>query len=105
MDGYNDILGPRIVTIDLASALGDYILRTQELGAVEGARGALEINPALRPVLEALHHVLAGGEVEVRITRAGNPDLVEELGRRAARAIQEANLLHLTAGIYPTVTV
>ncbi|MBZ4417468.1 hypothetical protein K8638_13295 [Myxococcus sp. RHST-1-4] len=72
---------------------------------MEGTVGALVLNPAIQPVLEALHHVLAGGEVEVRVVRAGNPDIVEELGRRAAQATQEANALNQAAGFYLTGTV
>lgn len=84
---------PRAVTATLASALEGYLVRAQQLGAVEGTGGALALNPALRPVLQALHHVLAGGEVDVRIVRAGNLDLVSELDQRAEQATQEANTL------------
>lgn len=105
MDGYNDINGPRIVNVTLASSLGGYILRTQELGAVEGPEGSQDISPALQPVLQALHHVLAGGEVEMHLVRSGNPDIVDELNRRAARATQEANLIIKAAGNSLTATV
>ncbi len=105
MSGYTDMYGPHAVNVTLASGLGAYLLRTQELGAVEGMEGALELNPALHPVLSALHHVLAGGEVEVHVLRSGNPDIVAELDHRAAQATQEANSLHKAAGVTLTATV
>jgi hypothetical protein len=105
VSGYTDIYGPHAVTVTLASGLGAYLLRTQELGAVEGATGARSINPALQPVLAALHHVLAGGEVELRLVRRGNPDIVAELDHRAAQATQEANALHMSSDVILTATV
>ena len=63
--------GPRVVHLAVSSALAEYLHRVQMLGAVQGTRGGLELNPTLAPVLKALHHVLAGGEVEVRPAAAG----------------------------------
>ncbi|MFP2933844.1 hypothetical protein ACLESO_53690 [Pyxidicoccus sp. 3LG] len=105
MDSSSDIEAPRAVNITVARALGAYLVRTQELGAVEGPEGSLTLNPALQPVLEAMHHVLSGGEVEVRILHPGHPALVEELNRRAAQATHEANLLIKAAGFRLTTTV
>jgi hypothetical protein len=97
-------MAARAVTATLASGLEGYLQRAQELGAVEGTGGALSLSPALRPVLQALHHVLAGGEVDVRILRPGNMDLVSELDQRAEDATQEANAL-TEAGFALTATV
>jgi hypothetical protein len=106
VDGYHGSTGtPHVVNVTLTRSLGAYLLRTQELGAVEGTAGTLMLNPVLQPVLEALHHVLAGGEVAVRIIRGGNPDLVEELDRRAARALQDAHALHAMTGLPLDATV
>ncbi|MFP2912679.1 hypothetical protein ACLESD_48250 [Pyxidicoccus sp. 3LFB2] len=105
MSGYTDIHGPSAVRVTLASGLEAYLVRVQQLGAVEGAEGSLALNPALQPVLAALHHVLAGGEVEVNVVRRGNPDIVAELEHRAAQATHEANTLHKAAGISLTATV
>jgi hypothetical protein len=91
--------GPRVVHLAVSSALAEYLHRVQMLGAVQGTRGGLELNPTLAPVLKALHHVLAGGEVEVRITRAGQSALVEELQERAARTIDETNVLNDEGGL------
>lgn len=87
-----------VTPLSFSSALGEYLKRVQDLGAVEGQHGALELNPTLRPVLEALHHVLSGGEVEVRVVRGGHPDIFQELQERAAKATEETNALAQPAG-------
>jgi hypothetical protein len=56
-------------------------------------------------VLEALHHVLAGGEVEVRILQQGQPDLVHELDQRAEEATTEANAIQERDGVVLSATV
>lgn len=73
------------------SELTAYLARCNELGAVEGPLGARTLNPALRPVLEALHHLLAGGEVSVQLLQRGNADLVNELNLRAERVTEESS--------------
>jgi hypothetical protein len=45
-------------------------------------------------VIEALHQVLAGGAVEIKIAQAGNLDIVTELNRRLERATAEANAIN-----------
>ncbi|MDY7226427.1 hypothetical protein [Hyalangium rubrum] len=80
---------PRREEPSLAPSLAEYLKRLKELGAVEGTQGAVELNPTLLPVLEALHHVLAGGEVEVRVVRDGQQDLFQELSVRALQGLQE----------------
>ena len=85
---------PKLVTRETTSNAYAYQMRLLQLGAVEGALGNLAINPDLRPVIEALHHVLAGGIVEITIAQAGNRDLVEELNRRVERATAEANAIN-----------
>ncbi len=88
-----------------ANALVEYLARGHELGATEGPMGARSLSPALRPVLEALHHVLAGGEVAVRVLRPGNPDLVDELNHRAERATEVSTTLGMAAGDILSATV
>ncbi|WNZ62437.1 hypothetical protein QEG98_00860 [Myxococcus sp. MxC21-1] len=85
-------------------ALTAYLARCNELGAVEGPLGARTLNPALRPVVEALHHVLAGGEVSVQLLQRGNADIVNELNLRAERATEESSSLG-TAGDILSATV
>jgi hypothetical protein len=94
----NDSEDPGIVQLSFSAALGEYLERVRELGAVEGLQGAVEINPTLQPVLEALHHVLAGGEVEVRIVRDGQQQIFEELQQRALQATQETNAINQAPG-------
>ena len=105
MKSYNDVKGARITTLPLASSISDYILRVQELGVVEGPSGGAELHPSLKPLLEAFHHVLAGGEVEVNVVHRGNPDIVNELNRRAEQGTQEANTINQAAGFYLTAMV
>lgn len=85
---------PRIVTRETTSNAYAYQMRLLQLGAIEGALGDLAINPDLKPVIDALHHVLAGGTVEITIAQAGNRDIVEELNRRVERATAEANAIN-----------
>lgn len=98
-----DSASRRIIHLSFAAALGEYLERVRDLGAVEGHHGAVDLNPTLRPVVDALHHVLAGGEVELRVVREGQPDIVRELEQRASRATTETNALNAQAET-PVVT-
>lgn len=96
---------PRVVQLPVSSALAEYLQRMHALGAIQGTVGALKLNPTIAPVLKALHHVLAGGAVEVHITRSGQSVLVKELEERAARTIRESNVLSQQPGIVGDVAV
>jgi hypothetical protein len=96
---------PHVVQLPVSSALAEYLQRMQTLGAVQGTAGALELNPTLAPVLAALHHVLAGGEVEIRISRGGQSTLVQELQMHAERSISETNALIQQASLVGDVAV
>lgn len=85
---------PKLVTRETTANAYAYQMRLLQLGAIEGALGNLAINPDLKPVIEALHHVLAGGAIEIKISQAGNRDIVEELNRRIERATAEANAIN-----------
>lgn len=102
---YNNVRGPRVVGLNVASSLSEYIMRIQELGAVEGADGALVISPEVMPVIHALHQVLSGGTVEINVTHRGNPDIYNELNRRVEQVGQEANAINKAAGFYLTATI
>jgi hypothetical protein len=93
-----DVEGGEVITRELAASADAYMVRLLQLGAVEGALGEMTINPLLKPVLEALHQVLAGGEVEIRVTQAGHQQLVRELNGRLDRATEEVNALNRRAG-------
>ncbi|HYH95156.1 hypothetical protein [Hyalangium sp.] len=88
----------RVVQLSFASSLEEYLERVRALGAVEGHNGDVQISPTLQPVLEAMHHVLAGGEVQVNIVRGGQPDIFRELQHRAAQATHETNALNQSSG-------
>ena len=90
--------GLALAGVNLASSTHKYLLRTLELGVLEGALGKMNINPSLRPVIEALHHVLAGGKVELHVTQPGNPDIRKELQNHFKQGIQEANAINRRAG-------
>jgi hypothetical protein len=85
---------PKLVTRETTSNSYAYQMRLLQLGALEGALGNIAVNPDLKPVIEALHQVLAGGAVEITIAQAGNLDIVAELNRRLERATAEANAIN-----------
>ncbi|MBN1205926.1 MAG: hypothetical protein JXB05_13500 [Myxococcaceae bacterium] len=65
---------------------------------MEGPNGAAELSPTLQPIVAAMHHVLAGGEVQVHIVQSGQPDIFQELQQRAEQAISETNALNHSPG-------
>jgi len=85
---------PKLVTRETTSNAYAYQMRLLQLGALEGALGNIAVNPDLKPVIEALHQVLAGGTVEIKIAQAGNLDIAAELNRRLERATAEANAIN-----------
>lgn len=99
---YEDALGPRLVGYNLASQAYDYLMRIINLGLISGPIGEMELNPYVKPVIEALHTVLAGGEVELVVKNRGNPDIIRELNRRLEEAGKEANEINKKAGYYVT---
>jgi len=76
----------------------EYLLRICELGALEGALEEMDIPPSLKPLIEAMHHILAGGRAEVNILEQGDPDIVPDLNGRLARGIHESNAINRLAG-------
>ena len=72
-----------------------YLARLVELGLFEGPRGEFSLSPAVAPLVDALHQVLAGGEVLVKVTVPGHAPVVEGLQRQLACANVEANALSL----------
>ena len=77
----------------VASAEG-YMIRLLQLGVMEGALGEMEISPILKPLLEAMHHLLAGGEVEIKLRATGNVLLVQELERRLEEVVHDFNIVN-----------
>ena len=61
-----------------------------------------ETSPAMREILQATHHLLAGGSVEVKIVKPGEPNLVAELTAAQSKALRQANEANRQAGTYVT---
>jgi hypothetical protein len=95
--------GPRTVGIQLSSELAQYIERAIQLGAFSGPLGSMDLNPALKPLIEGVNRVLAGGAVTVQVTQPGDPTIYNELTNDLANGIKEANAINKAAGYYVTV--
>jgi hypothetical protein len=89
---------PQVVERKVVASADAYTIRLFQLGAIEGALGEMDINPLLKPVLEAMHHVLAGGEIEIKLVEAGDPLVVQELNSRLEQVTEEANAINRQAG-------
>jgi hypothetical protein len=58
-----------------------YLEALESYGLLEGEQGGEQRLPdSVREVLNALHHVLAGGTVSIEIQSDGTSSVVEELG-------------------------
>lgn len=99
---YSDPIGPRVVGYNLSSQTYAYMMRMIDLGIFEGAVGEMDLAPGIQEIIEALHHVVAGGEVKMEVVRRGNPDIVNELNRRIADGMREANEINERSGYYVT---
>jgi hypothetical protein len=98
-------LGPTIVQVPFTRSLYDYFYRALDLGALEGPLGEFDVAEDLLPLIEAVHQVLAGGAVEVNVTRRGNPDIVRELRRRREQGRDDSNVINRKSGYYATPAV
>lgn len=99
---YPDPIGPRVVAYNLSSGTYGYMMRMLDLGVLEGALGEMEMAPQVKELFEAMHHVVAGGDVKLEIVRRGNPDIVGELNRRLSEGMREANEINQRSGYYVT---
>jgi hypothetical protein len=97
---YENHQGPTIVNYGVTSSLYEYLMRCMALGAIEGPIGSHDLAPPLKEILQAAHHWLAGGEVEVKVVRRGNPDIVNELDSQFDKVGKDANELNRAAGYY-----
>jgi len=89
---------PAVVSQSVTLGALDYLRRLQQLGAIEGAVGEQSVCHELIPIVEALHHVLAGGEVEVKVKSQGNVKIVGELDALFCRTLRESNEINDAAG-------
>lgn len=94
---------PMLVTYPAAVSMLEYILKAKELGAFSGTIGEMTLNPYLEPVLQALHEVLAGGQVELKVTQRGSPEAVARLNEMIAKAMADSNEINKRAGYYVTI--
>ena len=85
---------PQLVTRTTVASAKAYVIRLLQLGAVEGTTGDADINPQLQPMIEAIHHVLAGGKAEIKLVEAGEMQVVQELNRRLAEVTEETNTIN-----------
>jgi hypothetical protein len=82
---------PPVVGVNLTSSSHEYLVRLYDLGLFEGTIGTTKVHPELTPVIDALHHVLTGGKVELRIIQPGDADLKKGLDRQLAQSIKDTN--------------
>ena len=94
---------PTLVTYPLARSAYEYIMRMKDLGALEGELGNMSLLPALKPLIEAIHVVLAGGSVDVTVTSRANPDIVRELEQMFEKGSEDANYINKKSGYYVTL--
>jgi hypothetical protein len=94
---------PTLVSYPLARSAYEYMMRLKDLGAVEGALGQMGLLPELKPVIDAIHVILAGGEVSIDVKRRGNPDIIHELEEMFAKGQSDANYINEKSGYYVTI--
>ncbi len=94
---------PTLVSYPLARSTYEYMMRLKELGAVEGALGKMSLLPELKPVIDAIHVILAGGEVSVDVKKRGNPDIIHELEEMFDQGQKDANFINEKSGYYVTI--
>ncbi|MCG8588790.1 MAG: hypothetical protein MJE66_05820 [Proteobacteria bacterium] len=95
-----DDLGPTTVSYPMATTIYAYIKRMMALGAIEGRLGDNHLARNLEPVVEAMHEVLAGGEVSIDTVRPGHADIKRELDEYVRRGTDDANTINSAAGYY-----
>lgn len=87
-----------LLTQNTTLKLYQYVQRLVELGASVGGLGEVDINPTVKPINEAFHHVLAGGKVTIILERPGDPTIVQELNTLIDEGYHEANEINKAAG-------
>lgn len=95
---------PQIIQVSMGLQSYLYVRKLLENGALDGALGQMQLSPEIQPLIEAMHHVLAGGEATVQVTRPGNPALVQTFLDAASAATSEGNVINAKTGYY-AVTV
>jgi hypothetical protein len=98
------IPGPRLIGIQVTLSMFQYLEQLNDLGLIEGAIGKMDVTAAAKPLIDALHHVLAGGSATVTITTAGNAQKVADLDKTLQQATADGNTVNGAAGFYLTAS-
>jgi len=80
-----------------------YLVLAYEAGATQGspAKGTVKFTPEVERLIEAFHHVLAGGVLEKNLIQTpGNQAIVDDLYERLEEAVEETNLVNKKHGSY-----
>jgi hypothetical protein len=64
----------------------------------------MDINPSVKPLIDAINQVLAGGTATVQITQPGDPTKYRQLTTQLQNGIDEANKINGAAGYYVTIS-
>jgi hypothetical protein len=96
------IPGPRLIGYNIAHSLYYYLEKMIGLGLLEGPLGHMDLNAKVKPIVEALHHVLAGGTVSIQVTTPGNPQVVNDLNQKLKEARDDGNTINKAVGFYMT---
>jgi hypothetical protein len=94
--------GAGIIGLQITPAMYQYLVSLLEYGIQEGQIGNQSLNPAVVPLLDAIHNILAGGTATVQITTPGNPQVVAELKNGFKDANDAANEINKKLGFYLT---
>lgn len=95
--------GPQLIAHNMTYSGYEYLKRLISLGAIEGTLGKMRVADCIRPVIDALHVVLAGGEVKIEVVHRGNADILNELRSRIEAAGRDANEINEKSGYYVTL--
>jgi hypothetical protein len=68
-----------------------FLRRLLDLGTLQGTSTTSQVNPVLRPLVNAFYQVLAGGEVRVEMVYEGDQKTFEELQRLEIKCIAAVN--------------
>ena len=79
--------------ITVATATKNYLERLHDQGLLEGESGNRQLNADVNSVLTALHHVLAGGQVTIKLGAGAATTVVSELEQLRQAALLEHSQL------------
>jgi hypothetical protein len=96
------IPGPRLIGYNIAYSMYEYLEKLIDLGMIEGPLGHMDLSAKIKPLVEAMHHVLAGGTVNVQVATPGNPQVVAKLTQMLKEARDDGNAINKAVGFYLT---